>query len=265
MKKLFAVLAATLVCGAGMLTSCGKDKEDGNQNITEQLVGKWLYIEADGEEVETSESSVTTFVIEGTTLKAYTSISLQEHGLWAYNQPTEVTVDGNKLTLTMHKDDITTVEEFSNISVSGDDLRYTCMYKILRSGEVIEEMGPYQLRCVKVHEDYSQIIIGHWEGTITSDEPGYVPQPFCEEYRADGKNIAYNLIDGQWVKEESEYGEYFVDGNLMCARWKLSGREEERENCIFMSYVDNVLTLKEVVLRNGHLYTETSTLHKVSK
>ena len=265
MKKLFIILAAV----AMIFVSCKKDNKDNPVNptpsIAEQIVGKWLYIEADGEMVETSESSITNFVMEGSTLKAYTSISMNKYNLWAYNYPTDVLVEGNKLTLTMGKDDITTIEEFTNISINGDELRYTCDYTILRNGEVIEEMGPYQLRCVKVHDDYSQIIIGKWLGVITSDEPGYVPQPFCEEYLADGTNIEYNLVDGQWVPVEADYAEYFVDGNLLCTRWQYPGHAEERENCIFMSYADNVLIIKEVVLKNGNLYTETSTLRRISE
>jgi hypothetical protein len=95
--------------------------------------------------------------------------------------------------------------------------------------------------------------------------PGFVPQPFCEAYLADGRNIAYNLIDGQWVQEESEYDEYFVDGNLMCARWKLSGRDEQRQNCIIESYANGTLIIKEVVVRGGKLYTETSTLKRIDE
>ena len=265
MKKLFIILAAV----AMIFVSCKKDNKDNPVNptpsIAEQIVGKWLYIEADGEMVETSESSITNFVMEGSTLKAYTSISMNKYNLWAYNYPTDVLVEGNKLTLTMEKDDITTIEEFTNISINGDELRYTCDYTILRNGEVIEEMGPYQLRCVKVHDDYSQIIIGKWLGVITSDEPGYVPQPFCEEYLADGTNIEYNLVDGEWVPVEADYAEYFVDGNLLCTRWQYPGHAEEGENCIFMSYADNVLIIKEVVLKNGNLYTETSTLRRISE
>ena len=261
MKKLLLILAAV----AMVFVSCKKDNPNPTPNIAEQIVGKWLYIEYDGVMEETRTSSITTFVMEGSTLKAYTSISQQEYDLWVYNYPTDVLVEGNNLTLTMEKDDITTIEEFTNITVSGDDLRYTSNYKVLRDGEVIDEMGPYQLHCTKVHDDYSQIIIGKWLGVITSDEPGYVPQPFCEEYLADGTNIEYNLVDGQWVPVEADYAEYFVDGNLLCTRWQYPGHAEERENCIFMSYVDDVLTIKEVVLKNGNLYTEISTLERINE
>jgi len=262
------VFAATLVCGTGVFSSCTSNNDNPKQpenNFAEQLVGKWLYIEADGEVVETEESSITHFVMEGSTLKAFTSTSQLKYGLWACKQPTEVKIDGNKITLTMQAGDVTTVEEMTNITVSGDDLRYTCKYTVMKNGEVIDDLRPYQLHCVKVHNDYSQIIIGKWLGTITSDEPGFVPQPFCEEYLADGRNIAYNIVDEQWVQEESEYGEYFVDGNLMITRWKLSGHDEERQNCIIESYTNGTLIIKEVVVRGDKLYTETSTLYKASE
>ena len=266
-KKLWMLAAILTISGASVLTSCSSNDDNPAQpelNV-QQLVGKWLYVEADGEVVETEESSITTYVMEGSTLKAYTSMSQQKYGLWACKQPTEVKIDGDKITLTMQVGDVTTVEEMTNITVSGDDLRYTCKYTVMKNGEVIDALRPYQLHCVKVHDDYSQIIIGRWEGTITSDEPGFVPQPFCEAYLADGRNIAYNLIDGQWVQEESEYDEYFVDGNLMITRWKLSGRDEERQNCIIESYDNGTLIIKEVVVRGDKLYTETSTLKRIDE
>lgn len=257
MKKLFIILAAVTM----VFVSC---KKENNPNIAEQIVGKWLYIECDGKPAETEESSITNFVMEGSTLKAYTSISMKQYGLWAYNYPTEVLIDGNKLTLTMKKDNVTTVEEFTNITVCGDSLRYTSMYTVLHDSDTIDVSGPDQLYCVKVHDDYSQSIIGRWEGTITSDEPGFVPQPFCEKYLTDGTNIEYTLIDGEWVPVETEYAEYFVDGNLMCTRWQYPGEQEERENCIIVSCTNDELIAKEVVLRNGNLYTETSTLTKIN-
>lgn len=270
MKRIMQwVLAATLICGASLFTSCSsKDDDNGSQpesGMAGKMVGKWLYVESDGEKVATDESSITTFVMDGSTLKAYTSISLKDYGLWAFKQPTDVTFNGNDITLTMHSGDFTTVEKLTGITVNGDDMYYTSMYTLSQSDKVLASMGPYRLHCTKVHEDFAPVIIGKWEGTITSDEPGFVPEPFCEAYLADGKNVAYNLIDGQWVQEESEYDEYFVDGNLMCTRWKLSGRDEERQNCIIESYVNGTMIIKEVVLRNGKLYTETTTLTRADE
>lgn len=262
------MLATILViCGASVFTSCAVESDNpatpDQPNLAKQMVGKWLYVEADGQKVETNELSVTTFYMEGSTLKAKTSQSLQKYELWIHNHPTEVAMDGNKITLTTRSGNITVVEEMTNISVDGDDLRYTCKYTVYKNGEVFDALRPCQLHCIKVHDDYSQKILGRWEGIVTSDEPGFEPQLFCEEYLPDGTNIEYELIDGQWTEVKTEYAEYFIDANLLCTRWKYPGKEEERENSVFISYTDDTLIVMEMVVRNNRLYTDTNTLKKV--
>ena len=218
MKKLFIILAAV----AMVFVSCKKENKDNPVNptpsIAEQVVGKWLYIESDGEMVETSESSITNFVMEGSTLKAYTSISMKDHDLWAYNYPTDVLVEGNKLTLTMEKGDIKTIEEFTDITVSGDDLRYTCNYTILRNGEVVDEMGPYQLHCVKVNVDYTEAIVGIWEAQVPN---GDQQQTWRWDFDTDGTYVfSMKNGDNPWHVYEDEMSEYFVDGPLFCTHWQ---------------------------------------------
>lgn len=254
--------AAALLLGMTGCVAEDNPSSNGMDVLKQSLVGKWLYLESDGNLVETSESSVTTFFMEGSTLKACISISMKDYGLWAYKQPADVLVDGDKITVTMQKDDITTVEELTGITVSGDDLRYTSRYTILRNGEVVDVLGPYRLRCTKVYDDYSQIFIGRWEGTVTSDFGCIVDHLFCEEYLPNGTNIEYELKDGHWVEVKADYAEYFIDGNLLCTRWKYPGKEEERENSIFESYDGGTMIIKEMVARDGHLCTETSTLSK---
>ena len=262
------VLAATLICGASVFTACTPDNDENpaqpDSALVQNLVGKWLYNRADGASVEAYESSVTTFVMEGSILKAYTSISLQDYGIWAYKQPTDVEFDGNKVTLTMQAGDITTVEEMTDITFSGDDMHYTSKYSILRNGKVILDEPSWKLSCTKIHDDFSQTIIGSWIGVITSDEPGFIPQPFCEEYRTDGTNTAYLLSRGQWTEDGAEYAEYFIDGNLLCTRWKYPNGEEQRENCIFMSFEDGVMIVNETYTSDGKLYTSTTTARKIN-
>lgn len=265
MKKLFIIMAAVTM----IFVSCKKDKKDNpvvpTPTIAEQLVGKWLDVEEGGLPIESALSSVTTFVMEGSTLKAYTSQSSQLFDFWGYKYPTDVQIDGNNVILTLEKDNLKTVEELSDITVIGDDLIYTSMYTVFIDGEAVVDFGPNEVHCVRVRDDFSQIIPGRWEGTVTSDEPGFEPMPFCEKYLADGTNIEYELIDGQWVEKETVYAEYFIDGILMCTRWQYPECEEERENCVLVSYVDNTMIVKEKVMRDGQIYTQTSTLTKVSE
>ena len=232
------------------------------EELEQKLVGKWLYWGYDGQIAETGESSVTTFVMEGSTLKAYITQSLQKYDLWVHNQPAEVKIDGNKVTVTMQSGNTTTVEEMTDITIDEDELAYTSKFTVYKDGEMVDDMV-YQLHCTKCTDDYSQAILGRWEGTITSDEPGFEPEPFCEEYFSDGTNVEYQLIDGQWVEMETEYAEYFIDGNLLLTRWKYPGKEEERENCIIESYVDGIMTVKEAVESNDRIYIHTNILKKI--
>ena len=47
MKKLFMVLAATVICGACLFTSCKKD-EDNDLKLEEKIIGKWITEESAG-------------------------------------------------------------------------------------------------------------------------------------------------------------------------------------------------------------------------
>ncbi len=266
MKRVISwMIAAILICGASVFTACSSD--DNNKlesDVIEKIVGKWLYVEYDGKPAVTEEFSVTTFVKEGSTLKAYITQSMQQYDLWVHNQPAEVTLDGKKITVTMHTGNVTTVEEMTDINIDDNNLRYTSRFTVYKDGVVVDDMR-YKLRSVKVKDDYSKIFIGRWEGEITSDEPGYTPKPFCEEYLPNGTNIEYELVNNQWVAVDAEYAEYFIDGNLLCTRWKYPGQEEMRENSVFASYDNGTMIVEERVVRNGQLYTEISKLQKVSE
>lgn len=260
-KSRLWLLASILICGAMTFSSCSKDKD----NVAEKIIGKWLNVESAGLPLTADILSVSTFVKEGSGYKCYYSISEADFDVWFYKKQADVTVDGNTIMVTLNVDDITTVEEMTDITVNGDDLYYIGKTTLYIHGEEIASYGPCQEHYVKVNEDFSEIVIGRWEGTVTSDEPGFTPYPICEKYLANGTNIEYELIDGQWVEVATEYAEYFVDGSLLCTRWQYPGCEEERENSVLVSYSNDTLIAKEVVLRNGNLYTETSTLTKVSE
>ena len=56
-KNLFAMMAAVVLLAG--TTGCSNDDNPAQPELNvQQLVGKWLYVEADGEVVETEESSI---------------------------------------------------------------------------------------------------------------------------------------------------------------------------------------------------------------
>jgi uncharacterized protein YacL (UPF0231 family) len=130
MKKLFMVLAATVVCGACLFTSCKKDKEVPELNLSEKIIGKWMVAERDGQAALTNEKMLFSFV---STTKGYQSTSIQspqtETEIWVQQQEMDVVINGNEMTITCHPGENTTsVTEFDFISIN--DSEFTAKQKL---------------------------------------------------------------------------------------------------------------------------------------
>lgn len=236
MKKLFIIIAAMTM----VFVSCTKDKKETpvvpTPTIAEQIVGKWLYIECDDNLVPTNEISTTSFVMEGSTLKAYISQSVDKYELWAYNQPADVQIDGNKIVVTMQKDNITTMEEYSDITVGSDDMSYTSMYTFILNGEAVEDFGPFQLRCAEVDDEYTQDIIGLWECTELTGGVTFNDDNARLEFMADGTYNYYRKDEeGVWQLIPREMNEYFVDGDFLATRWNALGERVKYESWVIAS------------------------------
>lgn len=260
MKKFLSlVLAATIICGSMLFTSCSKKNDD--NKVTDKIVGKWLYIQSDGQLVATNEVSVTTFFKEGSTLKAYTSQVDETYELWAYKQPTDVAVDGDKLTLTRTVEDLVAVEELTNINISGNNLRHTSMFTILYGGEVIEDFGPNEVLCVRVDNDYSQFISGLWECTELTGGETYNDDNARLEFFTDGTYNYYRKDDeGVWNLVPRELSEYFVDGNYLTTRWS-----EEGELPIYESWIIASLANGKMEWNSNRIEADGTTFEQVMK
>lgn len=263
------MLAAIFICGASAFTSCSNNDDNpvAGKSLAEKIVGKWIHAETDGETVTTDMMSVYTFTSDGTALKGYYSMSMTESGVWAYRQETDVTVSGNTITLTSHlADGTTSVVEMAGVSVSGDDLRFTAKTTLSKDGQVTATYGPRQEHFTRAEADYTEAVVGLWEITFTSDNPEYESsEPYRELYRSDGTASFYDLIDGQWVEEETTYNEYFADGPLFCFRWqKTDAGIDRRENWEVVSCTGDEMVNKAFHRRaDGSTYTITAHLKKV--
>ena len=262
------VLAVIIICGAGIFTSCMSDNGDNpaSDSLTEKVVGKWIHADTDGETVTTDMMSVYTFAKDGTALKGWYSMSMTESGVWAYNQETDVAISGNTITMTSRlTDGVTSVVELTGVSVSGKDLRFTAKTTLSKDGQVTATYGPRQEHFTKTDADYTEAVVGLWEISFTSDDPEYESsEPYRELYRADGTASFYDLIDGQWVEEETTYSEYFADGPLFCFRWQKPGQEGRHENWEIVSCTGSEMVNKAFCRRaDGTTYTITAHLTKV--
>jgi hypothetical protein len=70
------VLAATLICGASVFTSCSSDDDNNNpptqEELKTKLMGKWMVEELEGQPCPTNLKAVITFL---TPTQAYGSLS----------------------------------------------------------------------------------------------------------------------------------------------------------------------------------------------
>ena len=101
---------------------------------------------------------------------------------------------------------------------------------------------------------------------ITSEQSEYDDgEPHRWEYKADGTYVYYSLVDGQWTPSSQPMSAYFVDGTLLCCRWKMTDDSDElREWWEVESIKDGVMKWTALRQReDGSTYTATFQMTKV--
>ena len=224
------LLAATVICGACLFTSCKKD-EDNNLKLEEKIIGKWMMTDRDGQPIATDGKLVYTFVSPN---KALVSASLNYRPVvgtrWSDQVEADIAISGNKVTVNINLDEQTTVaEEFTVTAISGSEFTANHKVTVTVDGNVMLSDEDI-LRFVKVTADYSAAILGLWEcqgitgGETNNDDNARL------EFMADGTYRFYRRNDaGVWNLVPRQTNEYFVDGNLLCTRWQAEGEEMSYE------------------------------------
>ena len=270
MKKVLSwAFAAALICGLNVFTSCSTDDNPVKpaDNLAEKIIGKWITADKNGQPLPTNKKNVKTFV---SATKAYLSTSFTarpEIGeLWVNQIEGDVAISGNKVTLISNpEENETVVEEYTITDITVTE--FIANYKITVSidGKVVnnEEMV---LRFTKLARDYSEAILGTWEGHVTNSEGSVYDDGETHrwEYKADGTYVYYEKDGDDWVPYKGNtLNEYFVDGNLLCTRW-IDNDVENREWWEIASIKDGVMKWKGLRQKeDGSTYTATFEMKKV--
>ena len=272
MKKYFnLMIAAIMICGASVFTSCSNDDDPATESdlgVAEKIIGKWIKAERDGEPALTNEKTVLTFL---SATKAYQSVSRVNYDetvpKWRAKEECDMTIDGNTVTLLSHSSNIDKVFTLNIKSI--DDNNMSCNFKIvvMKDGEVYETVEGTSIYR-RVTADYSADIIGMWEGHSTGEEGSEFDdgENHRWEYMTDGSFNYFRKVDGQWQISDDDYAYYFVDGNLLCTRWKNAGagNEEHREWWEIESIENGVMKWKALRQKeDGNTYTATFEMKKV--
>ena len=264
------MLATILICGASVFTSCSSNSDTPatpNLNVAEKIIGKWITASIDGKALPTNDKMVYNFI---STTEAYISASFSARpdleAQWVYLSEADVIIAGNRVTITHHPDEQQTVcQEFTITAINDNEFTANMHVKITANGSSLEVDDV--VRFAKVKVDYSADILGMWEGYSTGEEGSEFDdgENHRWEYRLDGTFNFFHKND-LWQISDDEYADYFVDGNLLCTRWKNAGEgnEEHREWWEIESIENGVMKWKALRQReDGTTYTATFEMKKI--
>ena len=236
-KYLNWVLAAILICGASVFTSCTVSDNPASPaepdlGVAEKIIGKWITAESDGKAIPTNGKVVFDFV---STTKAYVSLSFQERkgAPWIDREEPLVDIVGNHVTLTHSIESGGTLIIELHVEVLTNSAMVAKRTTTIRQDGGLVSSEEDIIRFEKLDVDYSAEIIGMWEGMSTGAEGSEFDdgENHRWEYMLDGSFNYFHKVDGQWQISDDDYADYFVAGNLLCTRWKNegAGNEEHRD------------------------------------
>ena len=226
------MLAAILICGASVFTSCSTDDNPVNpaDNLAEKIIGKWIMNDFNGESLPTNGKGVFDFV---SATKATVSASIVAHSeieeLWNDHTEYAVEIKGNKVTLTheFKEEGVTITFELTVNSITSTQIKTDMVITAIINGEKLDSPElPIDFK--RVTRDYSEEILGLWECKGIIGDETYNDANGRLEFFEDGTYNFYRLNDeGEWeVVTTREFQEYFVDGTLMATRWKNIDEDE---------------------------------------
>ena len=186
MKKLivlmFALMLAVSLCACGgQLSEQNAENSGGDiqentsgevtqEQIEEKIIGSWIVDDRNGQPALTNEKGVFTFFSPS---KASISASFNANpelgSPWINLLEADVNITGNKLTITRSTDENTSIlDELSISDINDSETNGSLIVKSIENGEetiITEE----PIRFVRINEDYSEDILGTWEGHCTSE------------------------------------------------------------------------------------------------
>jgi hypothetical protein len=273
-KNALWMLTVILFCGANVLTSCFSNDNPIDKpvvdNLAEKIIGKWMMDEVDGKPVPTDSKQVLTY---GPGNKFYYSLSINaisDLNVWVDHCEGSYTITGSNTclqTVTVAGTNIMFKQQPTIIFINDDEMRLNANNETHIDGQPYRATSYPNERKIRVKHDYSTDVIGTWEGIRTSEQDVHSDGlPHRWEYKADGTFVYYRQNDnGEWVADVNTMSEYFVDGTLLCSRWKNVGNDKENRESWEIESIENDV-MKWTALRqkaDGTTYTATFSMKRV--
>ena len=227
------------------------------EEIETKIIGKWKQTIKDGEGVLTNDRLIKTFFTnhEGT---SSSSRSFFGEYVWCNKIPIKYEIKGNDLC------EKGVAQIFAKVISIDESRLYENDYKIItHEGEEISVNT--NLTYEKVTADYSEAIIGLWEGVEMTGEETYGDANHRIEYKADGTYVYYDKDGDDWKLSEDVDNEYNVDGDWLASRWRpKAGEDFEYEWWDIDEIKDGTMKWSALREKDNTRYTTTFTWKKVN-
>ena len=267
MNKTFkSILALALMAVAMTFASCSSDDEVSNvpsqKEIETKIIGKWKALTINGTECLTNNRKVQTFMNNGTGTASISETRSSESGhVWENKEPITYTISNNEFCIKLNSGK--RIMYYSVSDISNDKLTW-CLYKnVIVNGPVLTPNETCTQE--KVTADYSNDIIGLWEGVEMTGYETYGNIEARIEYKADGTYTYYKKVDGEWQPLADVIDEWNVDGDWLATRWQNKGSDVMNYEWWDIDYIKDGM-MKWSALRekeDGTRFTTTFTWKKV--
>ena len=233
--------------------------------VEASIRGKWMNAEINGKPCLTDDKGVYTFLNTTSARMSASVNSRPELGdLWNDSIEMNMVIKDNVVTLSHQLDEHKTMTiEMTVVSINAGEMHADVHATLTVDGVVASTVDDHILY-EKIKENYRKSIRGLWEGRRTA---GGTTEYHRWEYLGDGHyNFYLKIGEGQWGMMEDEFSEYFVDGRLLCTRWKNAGEGtvENREWWEIRS-IENDTMIWTALRQNelGEQYVESFAMNKV--
>ena len=262
--KLWILAAILIICGASVSTSCSSNDDDPKQpdlNLAEKVIGKWMVDEKEGKPALTNQKLVIDFKSANKV-----SVSLSYMNFWHSHDLFDYTIDGNVISCTSQVDEHTFANTIVKVNAIDANKMDEDFFNTI-SVDGVEQIKMESKETLKrITDDYSTAILGTWEGKVTSEDDAHTDGELHRwEYKGDGTYVYYSKENGEWKAGTDFRSDYFVDGILLCTRWKKTADSDElREWWEIESIQNGVMKWKALRSReDGTTYTATFEMTKV--
>ena len=266
MKTTNKFLALALMAVAMAFASCSKDDNDPvgptQQEIETKIIGKWKYVSLNGTPLLTNDRSVATYYSNKT--ETFSISRNLDHGVYAWENKTQYkwSVEGDMV----YNKPVTNVGDtrYEKPVEIDDNYNSHIITKTIDS-QGVEHVLNINITAEKVTADYSQDIIGMWEGVEITGYETYGNAEHRILYKADGTYVYLVKSGDDWVPSTNVDNEYNVDGDWLATRWRPEAGADYNYEWWDIDYIKDG-TMKWSALRekeDGTRFTTTFTWKKV--